>query len=643
MFGFEQTFRPTGNEDVEQPNSTVFADVINICGRDEDRYDLVNNLLGRGSQEERSPHVISIIGMGGVGKTTLAEVVYNDDEVKAHFERRIWVCVSKPFDEIRVAKEIIGDHDGDSSNIFDFSKLFQRLLKLIWGNNFLLVLDDVCTEDSTKWEPLRIALKYGSRGSRILVTTRKVEVAKMMGSAYMINLNVLSWEDCWLLFSKTAFFEKDLKQHQLLEDLGREISKKCKGLPLAAKVLGSFMRFKKHREEWKNVLDSNLWEFEDVESCLFAPLLLSYNDLPPVLKQCFLYCAIFPKDAVIQVKDLIQLWMAQNYLGAKGCMNMEILGQQYFEFLAMRSFFQDFERDKDDGRIISCKMHDLVHDFVRLQMANECFAILVHGKESRIGSFSESIRHLSIKFARETQFPASVCNAKNLRSLLALDIRHVSLNTTLPNLFQHLKCLRALNLSSSSIQKLPQEIEKLMHLRFLDLSSNYDIEELPESMCNLCYLQTLNVSYCYILERLPQGMGKLVNLRHLILDRTDFMKMFPKGFGRLKSLRTLSKFIVSGNDESTGCKLEELKNMNHLEGGLEIKGLGNVIDVLQAEKALLEKKIHVHRLSLDFNKEGKKNRKMENDLLFLDALKPHPSLQHLEISGTITLPKWLMS
>ena len=117
----------------------------------------------------------------------------------------------------------------------------------------------------------------------------------------------MSWEDCWSVFNKIAFFEMDSKQHRLLEDLGREISKKCKGFPLAAKVLGSFMHFKKSREDWKNVLGSNLWEFDDVESCMLASLLLSYNDLSPVLRRCFSYCAVFPKDTIILVKDLIQL------------------------------------------------------------------------------------------------------------------------------------------------------------------------------------------------------------------------------------------------------------------------------------------------------------------------------------------------
>jgi hypothetical protein len=142
---------------------------------------------------------------------------------------------------------------------------------LIRGKKFFLVLDDVWTEDSTLWEPFRLTLKNGAQGSRILVTTRKSRVAEIMGSKTsesMINLEMLSEEDCWLVFSKIAFFDRDPNQCEQLEDLGRQIAKKCKGLPLAAKTLGSLMRFKRSREQWEMVLDSNLWELEDVEKLL---------------------------------------------------------------------------------------------------------------------------------------------------------------------------------------------------------------------------------------------------------------------------------------------------------------------------------------------------------------------------------------
>uniref|UniRef100_A0A2N9GFK2 Uncharacterized protein n=1 Tax=Fagus sylvatica TaxID=28930 RepID=A0A2N9GFK2_FAGSY len=217
------------------------------------------------------------------------------------------------------------------------------------GKKFFLVLDDVWTEDSTLWEPFRLTLRNGAQGSRILATTRKSRVAEMMGSLKtsesMINLEMLSEEDCWLVFRKIAFLDRDPNQCEQLEDLGRKIAKKCKGLPLAAKTLGSLMRFQRSREEWEMVLDSSLWELEDVgrvvEKDLFGPLLLSYNDLPSSLKQCFSFCAVFPKDYVFNIDDLVYMWMAHGYIDSKE--HMELKGREYFENLAIRSFFQDFQ------------------------------------------------------------------------------------------------------------------------------------------------------------------------------------------------------------------------------------------------------------------------------------------------------------
>jgi hypothetical protein len=395
MYGFELT---GAIEVVERPKTTSFVDVSEICGRDNVKGDLVSILLGKGSEEERSPHVISLVGMGGIGKTTLAQLAYNDPEVKSHFEKRIWVCVSEPFDQCRVAKAILEAFGGGHPNSTELQSLLEKICELIERKKFFLVLDDVWTEDSTLWEPFRLALKNGAQGSRILVTTRKIRVAEIMGStsARMINLEVLSEEDCWLVFSKIAFFGKDAEKCEELEVLGRQIAKKCKGLPLAAKTIGSLMRFKRSREQWENVLDSNLWELEDVEKIvekdLFAPLLLSYYDLPSPLKQCFSYCAIFPKDYVFSSDELVEMWMAQGYINSKE--DMEIIAREYFENLAIRSFFQDFEKDEDDGQIRGCKMHDIVHDFAQLMTKNECFTI---NSDTKLGLDYKNARHLRLE------------------------------------------------------------------------------------------------------------------------------------------------------------------------------------------------------------------------------------------------------
>jgi hypothetical protein len=278
-------------------------------------------------------------------------------------------------------------------------------------------------------------------------------------------------------YKGTSRVEKDNKQ---LEELGRELANKCKGLPLAAKTLGSLMRDQRSREEWKNILDSDLWKVEDVQNGLLTPLLLSYYDLSSAVKQCFLYCAVFPKNYVFFKNELVYLWMAQGYLDSN--IEMEINGEGYFDKLVMHSLFQDFEKDvNDDGKIIGCKMHDIVHDFAQ-SITNECFTV-DSAKELRIDG--KSARHINLTLMKEAQFPASIHNAKNLRTLLCFGSSIVPLD-----FFQHLACLRTLTLRSSSFEILPNEVEKLIHLRFLKISWNWNIRELPETMCNLCNLQT---------------------------------------------------------------------------------------------------------------------------------------------------------
>ena len=349
--------------------------------------------------------------MGGIGKTTLAKLAYNDAKVQtAIFEKKMWVCVTNPFDKCEVAKAIIKE-GGGSSNSINLQGLVKEICELISGKKFLLVLDDVWTENPNDWEPFKLALKCGDLGSRILITTRNIRVAEMVKSAYTIKLGVLSDEDCWLICSQMASIEKDDEQ---LGELGRVLAKKCKCLPLAAKTLGSLMHNKRSRQQWKNILDSNLWELEDVQKGLLGPLLLSYYEQLSAIKSCFLYCALFPKDYLFSRNELIHLWMSHGYLGINPNIEMENIGENYFEILVMRFFFQDFERDKYDDKIVRCKMHDIVHDFSQLMTSKECFTI---DGDKELGTNCKSARHLRLELIGKTQFPMSMYNAKNVRTL----------------------------------------------------------------------------------------------------------------------------------------------------------------------------------------------------------------------------------
>ncbi|KAL5555618.1 hypothetical protein UlMin_037854 [Ulmus minor] len=623
------------------PPTTSFIDEAKTFGRDEDKMNLVSKLLSESSHHEQGLQVISIVGMGGLGKTTLAQPAFNNEKVKAHFEQRIWVSVSDPFEEAKIARAIIEKIERNATNVNELQTLIERVQESIEGKKFLLVLDDVWTENKNKWEPLKLALTYGAMGSRVLVTTRKEEVSRMMEVSGMIVLKELSDEDCLLIFEGLAFRERNEDEVEQLKEIGRNISGKSKGLPLVAKILGSLMRYKKTKEQWEDVLRSELWNSEDIEEQLFAPFLLSYYDLSAKEKRCFSYCSVFPKDHIIKRSQLIEMWMSQGFLGHNK--NSVKKGHEYFEKLAMRSFFQNLEKSKYDGRIISCQMHDIVHDFAQFLTKNDCIIM----EESVKLVVDESARHLTLVIgAGARQCPAltyNKMNEKNLRTLFVVFNSYECRVDT--SLFLNLKCLRTLNLSDCRLYYLPESIGELIHLRYLDLKRNTSLKELPGSLCNLCNLQTLNLAFCQSLRRLPEGMGKLVNLKHLYI-RYSGLKGLPKGFGRLTSLQMLDTLIVADDKEAYFdiADLNKLKNLQ-LRDSLRIEQCRYFGNGDEAKKIDLKNKEHVAELELDFAilRDGHGS---EDDFAILEALEPHQNVASISIAkymGVPLSPRWMTS
>ncbi|KAL8499328.1 hypothetical protein ACS0TY_022348 [Phlomoides rotata] len=345
----------------------VLDDPDHVYGRDEERDKIVDLLVNNVSEHKLC--VLPIIGLGGMGKTTLAQFIYNDERVTKHFNTKLWVCVSDNYDLIAILKAIIESATGDRPNLENLASLQGCLLQVLSEKKYLLILDDVWNDNQADWDILKGTLACGSLGSSIVVTTRLQKVADIMGTLPAHCLTELSEEHCWLLFRRRALGQEKEQRYGALEAIGRCIVKKCGGVPLAAKALGGLLRFHRDEKEWIRVEESHIWNLPQEENSILPVLRLSYRHLPFVLKRCFVYCAIFPKDYEFEKTELIFHWMAHGCITSNGKQEVEDVGDQIWNELSLRSFFQ--EGDKTSGREITFKMHDLVHDLAQSILENK--------------------------------------------------------------------------------------------------------------------------------------------------------------------------------------------------------------------------------------------------------------------------------
>ncbi|KAH9750779.1 hypothetical protein KPL71_014007 [Citrus sinensis] len=512
----------SGNKSGERPRrvqSTSLIDEEEICGRVGEKNELISKLLYESSEQQKGLHIISIVGMGGIGKTTLAQLACNHDEVKRKFDKILWVCVSETFEEFRVAKAIVEALDGRESHLGEFQSLLKHIYESIAGKSFLLVLDDVWDGNYLKWEPFYRCLKNGLHGSKILVTTRKGSVASMMGSTDIISVKELAEEECWLLFNKIAFFDRSIEEREKLEQIGQRIAGKCKGLPLAAKTIGSLMHSKQTEEEWKRILNSDLWKVEEIEKDVLSSLLLSYNDLPSRVKRCFSYCVVFPKDYDIKKDELITLWMAQGYLSAEQNEEMETVGEEYFGILASRSFFQEF-RKSYDNRIIAW-----IGRLTGLRTLDEFHVSGGGGVDGRKACRLESLKNLE-----HLQLPP-LGKLPSLEKLRLLDMKSVK---RLGDEFLGIESDHHGTSSSSSVIIAFPKLKSLSIEFLFELEEwDYGITRTGNTFINIMpRLSSLTIILCPKLKALPDHIHQTTTLKELISLNCDLLEeRYRKGEG----------------------------------------------------------------------------------------------------------------
>ncbi|KAH6776596.1 hypothetical protein C2S52_014157 [Perilla frutescens var. hirtella] len=566
-FHLREIVAPQSSEvDCSRETGSILIEPDHVFGRDEDKEKIVDLLVNQVSDCEQLS-VIPIIGVGGLGKTSLAQLVFNDQRVSQHFDVKLWVCVSDNFDCKILLEAMIVSATGKASGLVQLDALQRYLWEVLSQKRYLLILDDAWNDNQEDWAKLKSILECGSKGAAIVVTTRLRKVADIMGTLPFHSLEGLSEKDLWLLFKLRAFGQES-EAPLNLETIGRQIVKKCSGVPLAAKALGGLLRFKRNENEWIHVSESEIWNLPEEEAVIMPALRLSYHHLPLELRRCFAYCAVFPKDSEMEKQDLIFCWMAHGCISSNGVQEVEDIGDKIWNELVVRSIFQQVS---EEGIETTFKMHDLVHDLAQSIMENKV----------EMNSSSSKVRE--VHFGRYSE---DCCSSISLK---------VPTLTTINNYTR----LRILKLNDESVENLPMAIGKLKHLRYLDLSRS-NICSLHPIFSTLWNLQILNLRYCHRLRSLPKDIRYMTNLRHIFLYGCRELSDMPPGIGELTSLKTLDLFLVG---HEVGNRLDQLELLN-LGGRLQIRHLERARNHVYGEQANLVEKPNLRELKLHWEAVG---------------------------------------
>ncbi|KAL6653148.1 hypothetical protein ACP70R_012073 [Stipagrostis hirtigluma subsp. patula] len=620
--------------------TTPLVTEVRIYGRDKERDQIANTLVS-GETEHENLSVFAVVGNGGVGKTTLARLLCNDDTIIKHFELRVWIYVSVNFDEIKLTHDLLECLYGDRfETIDDMTKLQQFVEDAVKSKRLLLVMDDIWEDHNTsRWntflDPLR---RTQVKGNKILVTTRNFSVVKMTGAKDSIKLDGLLEPDFWSLFRECAFGNE--KQLPKLVHIGRQIAKKLKGYPLAAKTVGRLLQRKLDTEDWMRVLDSDEWKYEQGSEDIIPALRISYNHLPFPLQRCFSYCALFPKNHHFNTEQFVNVWIAQGFVCSKETERIEDVGNEYFNELVQCGFIQ-YEAPR-----LAYIMHDLIHDLAQMVSSDECFTIHAPGCSTN----SKLIRHVSVitesiyrpkgdgsmlpneYFHQEFVKSINTVQSKNLGTVILIGRYDSSFSDVFRSKLNEFKAIRVLKLEMmfDSLGSLICNIATFIHLRYLELRAAYSYStlELPEAISNLYRLQVLDIRHNWGPDtKLPRGLNNILNLRHFLAIEKLHEKIV--GVGKLKFLQELKAFNVQ---RKKGFNIGQLGNLMELRGSLKICGIGNVKSTEEAAMAKLNDKAYLRSLQLSWDK---KQRDSAAHTLALEGFQPHQSLECLRIDGHI--------
>ncbi|KAH9722464.1 putative disease resistance protein [Citrus sinensis] len=534
-----------------------------IVGLGEDMMVLGNRVIHGGLRRS----VISIIGMAGLGKTTLAKKMYQSSDVKKHFDCCAWAYVSQEYRKWEILQDLckkvlgLGKADLDKMHMEDMK---EELSNFLQERRFIIVLDDIWEKEA--WDDLKAVFPDAKNGSRIIFTTRFKDVAVYADpGSPPYELCLLNEEDsCELLFKK-AFAGGNAMSSlpPWSRELGKQIVKKCGGLPLAIVVLGGLLSSKEATySEWLKVLQSVQWQLNLNPAKCMDILKLSYQDLPYYLKPCFLYIGLFPEDFEIAARKLILLWVAEGFVQPRGIEPLEDVAEDYLEELVGRSMVEPASR-KSNGKIKTIRVHDLLRELAIAKAKEDQFLNIVRGDSN--ACFLAKARRLAIHFG----IPSQTRKSSRVRSLLFFDI-----SEPVGSILEEYKLLQVLDLEGVYMALIDSSIGNLIHLRYLDLRKTW-LKMLPSSMGNLFNLQSLDLSSTLV-DPIPLVIWKMQQLKHVYFSEFREMVVNPPADASLPNLQTLLGICIC----ETSCVEQGLDKL------LNLRELGLHGDLILHEEAL---------------------------------------------------------
>ncbi|KAL1561256.1 putative late blight resistance protein R1B-16 [Salvia divinorum] len=533
----------------------------------------LTQLKDRLTSMEKKREIVPIVGMGEIGKITLARKLYEDPLIVGHFDYRAWTTVSQDYNMRKILLNllscIIGKEECDQHMQKETHELKDVLRKNLFGRKYLIVLDDMW---STKfWDEMRMYFPDNNNGSRIVFTTRESDVANYADSSRSQHqVQLLSESESWNLLRQLVFGEEDCSPE--LQEIGEKISGVCGGLPLAISVIGGLLsKMERSKDVWKKLGDNVIAAISESDERCYSILSLSYNHLPNHLKPCFLYMGAYPEDYVIKGSRLVRLWVAEGFVKSNGERSLEEEAEDWLKSLVERNLFM-VRNYKVNGKPMCYSMHDMLRDICIRKCGEDKFWYVKNGPKV---TFSNP-RRVSLDISNGMDdINGSTESVSLTRSVICIGRGRIEFPY---GAFSTSRLLRVLDFTDMWFSEFPTEIFEFVNLRFLCVYCNSNI---PRGISRLWNLQTLITNRHF---DVPSELWQLSELRYLKVYGIELLKDEEMNYSVLKNLQMISARVAEDATTYLDGFLESIPNIKKLEIGYNLQVTSTVIDLSHLRK-----------------------------------------------------------